>query len=136
MEYRTTSRRLPPEQTCSDTQQLTISLCAGLFVVGRWMDHGGGDASKDFLDSVLKWLFYVVGFFLTFINFEYGLHQIELMRLPNWWRAVAFLVVLQCGGFTILYLGSPNKSEATIETIRGNVAETREMVNCCVSEQV
>jgi hypothetical protein len=26
MEYRTTSRRLPPEQTCSDTQQLTISL--------------------------------------------------------------------------------------------------------------
>jgi hypothetical protein len=25
MEYRTTSRRLPPEQTCSDTQQLTIS---------------------------------------------------------------------------------------------------------------
>ena len=25
MEYRTTSRRLPPDQTCSDTQQLTIS---------------------------------------------------------------------------------------------------------------
>ena len=31
MEYRTTSRRLPPDQTCSDTQQLTIS--PGIHVV-------------------------------------------------------------------------------------------------------
>ena len=101
-----------------------FGLCAGLFVVGRWMDHGGGDANKDFVDSVLKWLFYVVGFCLTVINFEYGLHQIELMRLPSWWRAVAILVVLQCGGFTIMYLGSPNKSEALLDTTRGHVAES------------